>query len=116
MCDEMTRLSPESSYVHDHHAAVPYWSLSQEERDKYWDDHIHLTADGYNLMGKMIAARLVDILCEEEMEVKNRPLTSSRPRPGVKAFKGDGTVFEEEIGDSSKLRQGYVVVRGADLD
>ncbi|KAI6253733.1 hypothetical protein MCOR27_008725 [Pyricularia oryzae] len=67
-------------------------------------------------MGKMIAARLVDILCEEEMEVKNRPLTSSRPRPGVKAFKGDGTVFEEEIGDSSKLRQGYVVVRGADLD
>ncbi|KAL5940610.1 hypothetical protein ACKVV1_008276 [Pyricularia oryzae] len=96
--------------------AVPYWSLSQEERDKYWDDHIHLTADGYNLMGKMIAARLVDILCEEEMEVKNRPLTSSRPRPGVKAFKGDGTVFEEEIGDSSKLRQGYVVVRRADLD
>ncbi|TLS24576.1 hypothetical protein PpBr36_08817 [Pyricularia pennisetigena] len=109
-------------YVHDHHAAVPYWSLSQEERDKYWDDDVHLTADGYDLMGKMIAARLVDILLGEEMEAKNktssgeRPSASSRSRPGVKAFKGDGVVFEEEAGDSSKLRQGYVVVRRTDLD
>lgn len=109
-------------HVHDHHAAVPYWSMSEENRVLYWEDHIHLTADGYDLMGDRIATRLLEILAKEdagapkEATRDDSPSASTRSKVLAKSSVGDESVFEEEVGDSSKLRQGYVVVRRADLD
>ena len=39
--------------------AVPYHALSEEERDEIWDDGLHLTKEGYDLMGRRIGEFLV---------------------------------------------------------
>lgn len=31
-------------------------------RDKIWDDGLHLTKDGYKLMGDAIASRMIELL------------------------------------------------------
>ncbi|KYK58608.1 hypothetical protein DCS_05625 [Drechmeria coniospora] len=54
----LTRLA---SYSFDLHAKVPFHSLSVADQDKYWDDGLHLTADGYWWMGGHIADGLLQI-------------------------------------------------------
>lgn len=49
-------------YYLDLCSAVPYFALDQKRREDIWDDGVHLTEEGYRLMGEAIAARLVDIL------------------------------------------------------
>ena len=50
---------------------MPYHSMSEENREQIWDDGLHFTPYGYNVMGDHIAKRLVDILAtmtkEDEM-------------------------------------------------
>ena len=41
---------------------MPYHSMSEESREKIWDDGLHFTPYGYSVMGGHIANRLVDIL------------------------------------------------------
>ena len=77
--------------------------MSKEDQEKYWDDNVHLTGDGYDLMGEKIADHLIAILDKEGI-------------PGRKRFRDDDTVFQEEDGDPSCLDQGYIVVRRKDLD
>ena len=77
--------------------------MSEEDNEKYWDDLIHMTPAGYDLMGEKIAEHLIPILNREGI-------------PGRKRFRDDGKVFEEEDGDPSCLDQGYIVVRRKDLD
>ncbi|ODA83972.1 hypothetical protein RJ55_02490 [Drechmeria coniospora] len=48
-------------YSFDLHAKVPFHSLSVADQDKYWDDGLHLTADGYWWMGGHIADGLLQI-------------------------------------------------------
>ncbi|KAG6018589.1 hypothetical protein E4U41_003757 [Claviceps citrina] len=44
-----------TSYTFDLHAKLPYHSLSEQDREKYWDDGLHLTAQGYDWMGGHVA-------------------------------------------------------------
>lgn len=56
----------QSSHSHslDLRTAIPYHSISESERKRYWDDGVHLTADGYDWMGGKIAAALIPLLGE----------------------------------------------------
>ena len=49
-------------YVCDLHSAIPYHSMSKEEREEIWDDGLHLTEKGYERMGEVVGARLAEIL------------------------------------------------------
>ena len=92
--------------------------MSSEDRKRYWDDLVHLTPDGYDLMGRQIAAELINILQNPPDEPTQDgkqvyALSKSRRR---KSFKDDGRLFLEEEGDPTALDQGYIVVRGTDLE
>jgi len=52
-------------YVFDLHAAMPYHSMGQQERDEIWDDGLHFTPSGYERLGELVAQRLVEIIGEE---------------------------------------------------
>lgn len=43
-------------------SAVPYFSMSEAMRERIWDDGLHLTMDGYEMMGDAIATSLIDLL------------------------------------------------------
>lgn len=42
--------------------AVPYFALEEAKRDKIWDDGLHLTEEGYKMMGDAIAAHMIKML------------------------------------------------------
>lgn len=112
--------------------------MSEQDRQLYWDDNVHLTPSGYDLMGQKIAARFLEVLhhqdekpssgpqtanAEDEDQtaataaaVAAAPVTSSSRRTRSKVFGDDNLVFEEESGDSTQLGKGYVVVRKKDLE
>lgn len=84
--------------------------MTVSDRDRYWDDAIHFTPDGYDLIGKEVGMGLVKILEKERAD--NPPPPAKRRR----VFKDDEKTFEEEDGDPNYLEQGYIVVRRRDLD
>jgi lysophospholipase L1-like esterase len=49
-------------YAFDLYAAIPYHSLSDVDRRKYWDDGVHLTDVGYAWMGDHIADALIEFI------------------------------------------------------
>jgi len=100
----------EGFHVFDLHKAVPYWAMSESDRKKYWDDHIHFTPAGYDLIGNKVGISLVSLLAREKA---NDP---QRPQKRRRLFKGDEKKFVEETGDPSAIDQGYVVVRRVDLE
>jgi hypothetical protein len=83
--------------------------MSESDQEAFWDDGVHFTPDGYNLIGKEVGMRLVKLL--EKERAANPPPTKKR-----RVFRDDEKVFEEEVGDPTSLGQGYVVVRRKDLD
>lgn len=50
------------SHTFDLYREIPYASLDEATREKLWDDGLHLTSEGYNMMGDLIARRLFEIL------------------------------------------------------
>ena len=42
--------------------AVPFFTLSEEMRERIWDDGLHLTKQGYEMMGDAIASKLMELL------------------------------------------------------
>ncbi|KAH7354763.1 SGNH hydrolase-type esterase domain-containing protein [Rhexocercosporidium sp. MPI-PUGE-AT-0058] len=55
-------------YTYDLHKAVPYWGMSEERRREIWDDTLHFTVKGYDLVGKLLADRIVELVKQEERE------------------------------------------------
>lgn len=51
-----------SSYTLDLHSAIPFWSMPNAKRREIWDDGVHFTAKGYDLMGNIVADRLVEVI------------------------------------------------------
>ena len=43
-------------------SAVPYFAMDEAKQDLIWDDGLHLTEDGYEMMGNAIAAHLLELL------------------------------------------------------
>ena len=52
--------------------AVPYFALEEEKRDSIWDDGLHLTEEGYNMMGDAIAAHMIELLQTVDNVKNNR--------------------------------------------
>lgn len=42
--------------------AVPYFALEEVKRDDIWDDGLHLTEEGYKMMGDAIAGHMIGLL------------------------------------------------------
>ncbi|PKS06536.1 hypothetical protein jhhlp_007284 [Lomentospora prolificans] len=101
-------------YAFDLHAHIPYHSLSPEEVEKYWDDGLHLTEEGYDWMGGHIADALIKLILTEKPKATAAP-KPERKRRGPRVY-GDEGSLEEEAGDPKKLSAGYVVVRQRDLE
>lgn len=94
--------------------------MSPEDNERYWDDLVHLTPDGYDLMGEKIAAALVEIL-KSTPDALPEPAIAPPSQPVVrrkKMFKDDENAFveEQEEGDPPPIDKGYIVVRKKDLD
>lgn len=100
------------SHAFDLKTHIPYHSLSDEERDKYWDDGLHLTPAGYDWMGAHIVDALTSIMRREGQLEQAKSMVKT-PASAPKA--ADERPLEEEIGDPRRLSQGYVVVRKHDL-
>ncbi|KAM5355949.1 hypothetical protein ACJ41O_002595 [Fusarium nematophilum] len=58
-------LSAPNFHVFDLRSHIPYHSLSEEDRKKYWHDFMHLGSEGYDWMGNHIADALIEILQRE---------------------------------------------------
>lgn len=86
--------------------------MKDDERKRYWDDAIHLTAEGYDLMGEKIAGALIHIIMPPGRLQRN----GDRPSKRRRMLEDDNKVYAEEDGDDSLLDQGYIVVRKSDLD
>ncbi|KAF5536156.1 esterase [Fusarium napiforme] len=91
--------------------AIPYHSLSERDRERYWDDGLHLRDEGYDWMGNHIADALIDILWSEG--TFEEPINSRASE--VLALE-DEVQFDEEDGNPRNINEGYVVVRKKDLD
>ncbi|KAM7219378.1 SGNH hydrolase-type esterase domain containing protein [Rhypophila decipiens] len=90
--------------------AMPYFKMSPRDQQRYWDDAIHYTPDGYDFIGNKIGTFLVSLLAKEKAE--NHPSPAKRRR----YFKDDEKVFDEEDDGQRAIDRGYVVVRRRDLD
>lgn len=55
-------LKMECSYTFDLWSVIRYHGISEKTRERLWDDGLHLTAAGYEVMGKAVAARLFELL------------------------------------------------------
>lgn len=89
--------------------------MQPAERARYWDDRLHLTPAGYDLMGEKIAARLVELIMPPG-RLQDTAGEARRPRKKKRVFRDDDWSFDEESGDDSVLGQGYYVVRRKDLE
>ncbi|KAH8893847.1 SGNH hydrolase [Thozetella sp. PMI_491] len=93
-------------HVFDLHDAVPYFAMSEADRERYWDDAVHFTPDGYDLIGQKLGLAFVSLLVRERAEPARRRL---------RKFRDDDVAFAEETGDPTAIDQGYIVVRRTDL-
>ncbi|KAI1383056.1 SGNH hydrolase [Hypoxylon trugodes] len=101
-------------FYFDLYNALPYHEMVPEDRPKYWQmDGVHLTADGYNLMGEKIAEELIRIVKLAEAQETDISTIASDPRQRAAI---EEMIFEEERGNPRLLSQGYIVVRKRDLD
>jgi len=49
-------------YIFDLHKEMPFHNLSEEQRRNIWDDGVHFTEKGYQIMGEKVADRLIEII------------------------------------------------------
>ncbi|KAL9130209.1 MAG: hypothetical protein Q9217_001554 [Psora testacea] len=49
-------------YTFDLWSVIRYTGIDEETRKRIWDDGLHLTAEGYRVMGKAVAARIFELL------------------------------------------------------
>ena len=100
-----------TSHVYDLNKTVTYFSMSDADRARYWDDLIHFTPDGYDLIGHKVGMALVSVLARDGAHAPTRPQRRAR------VFRGDEKAYdEEEDGSPGLIDRGYVVVRWKDLE
>lgn len=112
MADETRRLINQGIITHkqpnfhalDLYTLIPFHSLPAADRERYWDDGLHLTADGYDWMGRHVAMGLLAMW------------GVARKKRGADGRYGDEGALEEEAGSPGDgISCGYVVVRKKDL-
>lgn len=56
--------------------AVPYFNMDETVRERIWDDGLHLTMDGYEMMGHAIASEMLKLLDTVEKPINARRRSS----------------------------------------
>ena len=104
------------SFHFDLHAAIPWKAMPAGRRARVWEpDGVHLTEEGYDLMGERVADAVARI--ERLAEARSTDiLGGARDARRRRAAEERNIAFEEERGDHRLLSQGYIVVRRTDLD
>ncbi|KAH8593697.1 SGNH hydrolase-type esterase domain-containing protein [Bisporella sp. PMI_857] len=64
----------ENYYTFDLHKAFPWNGLSDKRRREVWDDGMHPTEKGYDIIGKLLAKRLNEIISERTMPQVDEPV------------------------------------------
>ncbi|KAJ9137861.1 hypothetical protein NKR23_g8827 [Pleurostoma richardsiae] len=115
-------------HVFDISTALPYASMSDTERRRYWSGDsasarhqllLHPTAAGYDLLGEKLAAALVNISMPPgrlQQQTREGEGDGGKRAKRRKLFRDDDKMFVEEDGDDALLEHGYIVVRWKDLD
>jgi len=85
--------------------------MPEEKRQKVWDDGVHFTEEGYDLMGEIIAKRLAGLIGEIEGDGKaQKPLRSD-----LKVRNLDSAPETRQV-DGRKPQSGRVLVREVGVD
>ncbi|KAL2266645.1 hypothetical protein VTJ83DRAFT_5997 [Remersonia thermophila] len=101
----------EGFHVYDLHRHVTYFSMPEADRRRFWDDHVHFTPAGYDLIGNKVGIALVSLLARQRGLEPQRPQQKRR-----RLFKDDDKRWDEEGEDPRAIDKGYVVVRYVDLE
>ncbi|KAL2070862.1 hypothetical protein VTL71DRAFT_13888 [Oculimacula yallundae] len=92
-------------YTYDLHTAVPYHNMTDERRKEIWDDTLHFTIKGYDLIGKLLADRIVELEKEIERERWGVEGGRERMREGLKKMpKQEVLVGDRE--ERERMREG----------
>ncbi|KAF5022239.1 hypothetical protein F66182_5712 [Fusarium sp. NRRL 66182] len=94
-------------HAFDLHSKIPYHSLSEEDRSRYWDDGLHLRDEGYDWMGSHIADALIAIL--QRQGTLGEPALPKTAGPSDVIAMDDQVVFDEEDGNPRNLSEGIPV-------
>lgn len=81
--------------------------LGDKKGEEYWDDNVHFSPKGYDMIGECIAQRLIRLIRQEDEK-------DQADDTAVASVKTSG--WEEEMGDPRNISEGYVVVEKRDLD
>lgn len=93
------------SFTLDLASEIPYWRMPEGKRNEIWDDGVHFTEKGYDLMGVIIADRLLELIGKiEGVQKVQKPL-----RGDLKIRNLDSAPKIRQEG--RKLRSGRVLVR-----
>lgn len=87
--------------------------MPEEKRKEIWDDGVHFTEKGYDLMGDIIAGRLVELISEINVAGKKaqKPL---KVELKSRSLESTGAVEKRQV-EGRKLRSGRVVGRELDV-
>lgn len=66
ICEQERMLTRMSRFVFDLFEKMPYHSMTEDQRDELWDDGLHFTEKGYEVIGGMVAERLIELLSGED--------------------------------------------------
>ncbi|CZT00399.1 related to esterase [Rhynchosporium agropyri] len=75
-------------YTYDLHKAVPYWGMPIDQRKEIWDDTLHFTVKGYDLIGRLLADRIVQLENEIEREGLTREIDFEAEREELRRRAG----------------------------
>jgi hypothetical protein len=96
-----------NSYTYDLRKAVP-WDMPDEKRNEIWDDPVHFTAKGYDLIGRLLAERVANIIEAESIQSEAE---NALGRAELKKRYLDSKEAREVKPDGAKLRNRRVHVR-----
>ncbi len=52
----------EISYTFDLHTAIPFRGIPDKKRGELWGDPVHFSPKGYDLLGRLLAERLTELI------------------------------------------------------
>lgn len=52
----------EGSYTFDLHTAIPFRGIPDKKRSELWGDPVHFSPKGYDLAGRLLAKRLMELI------------------------------------------------------
>ncbi|KAH6670089.1 SGNH hydrolase-type esterase domain-containing protein [Halenospora varia] len=97
----------------DLHNVVPWKTATPAQRKEIWDDGIHFTPKGYDLIGNVIAGRIIDLVNKRSTLTTQDPIqdeTSVDEKLELKRNMAMKPRILSSSGEGKRLRSGRVVM------